>query len=98
MSAARWDRLSADLAAAGVVVTVATRAYPGGMSRSVAVKRPGGDLVEIHDKWWNRNPSKWVGWQVHVENGDGILTRSYAITRSRREVVQAFVENLSIQD
>jgi hypothetical protein len=91
----RWERLAANLTAAGVPVDVTTNAYPGGVSRSITLRGPDGTLVGIHDKWWNRNVDEWVGWEVHVENAESIVTRTWRRTKRRSEVVAAVSEALT---
>jgi hypothetical protein len=93
VNAERWDRLAATLAAAGIDATVHARSYPGGTSRSITIKLPGG-LLEVHDKWWRKNADVWIGWQVHTENADGIVTREWPLTKKRSEVAAAVAEAL----
>jgi hypothetical protein len=90
MSAERWQRLADDLTAAGVEhAWINTSTYPGGTSRYICWPSDDGSAVAIHDKWWNKNPDVWIGWQVHAENEDCILTRQWPITKKRSEVLAA---------
>jgi hypothetical protein len=103
MSAARWERLKASLAAAGVDATVDERPYSEavygrvqhGVSRSIAIRTPDRGFVEIGDGWWRKNPDVWIGWKVVVSGADSIITRDYAPTKKRSEVVAAVKEALA---
>lgn len=98
MTAERWDRLAASLADAGITATVSPRPYPGGVSYSITLRRPDGHLVEIHDRWWRKNPAVWIGWQVHLEGRDSIVIRDWPVTKKRSEVVAAVKAALATSD
>lgn len=96
----RWGRLVADLAAAGIAATIDENSYAEslhgrprfGVSRSVTIHRPGTGNVRIADRWWNKNPDVWVGWEVWTEDREGIVTRSWRWTKKRSEVIAAVRE------
>jgi len=99
MSAERWNRLAADLAAAGVeVVRVDERAYSEsnygrvrhGVSRSITIRRADGWLVEINDSWWHKNDAVWTGYTVTASDR-GSITRSVRRGMKRRSEVVAAV-------
>lgn len=91
----RWDRLAADLAAAGIEASVYSRPYSEGrhgriehgVSYGIVLAHPAGGTVEVHDKWWRKNDSVWVGWQVHREGADAIEIEHSPLTKNRRDVV-----------
>jgi hypothetical protein len=83
----RWNRLAADLTAAGIEATVDQAR--GGVNHSISLRLPSGDRVEIHDKWWRKNADRWLGWEVHTEDREGIVTRVWTRTMKRPEVVAA---------
>lgn len=94
----RWDRLAADLEAAGITARVDSRAYTEtrygrpahGVSRSITLRHPAGGLVAIHDRWWNKNPDVWVGWEVYREDAEGIVQgRPSRWSKKRAEVTAA---------
>lgn len=95
--ASRWDRLAADLAAAGFQVTVDVKQYTEdrrgrvhhGSTRSVRMILPDGRHITICDGWWSKNPDYWIGWQVWLEAPDGITLRTWRYTKKRGEVVAA---------
>jgi hypothetical protein len=90
MSAARWQRLADDLAAADFPADVQRWNYPGGVSESIGFNVPDLDVrVEVHDKWWRKNADVWIGWQVHVEDAEGIIVREWPLTKKRSQVVAA---------
>ena len=99
-AATRWDRLTADLAAAGVDVKVDERPYAEavygrvthGVSRTITIRRPGRGVVTISDVYARRNASKWLGWHVVAENADSIIERSFRWTTKRSDVVAQIVE------
>lgn len=93
--AERWNRLAVTIAAADLpVTTVSSR--PNGTTHFISGTLPSGDRVEIHDKWWRKNPQVWIGYQVHVEDADGIERRSWPITKKRSEVIAAVREALMV--
>jgi hypothetical protein len=58
--------------------------------------RAGSTLLVVADTWWRKNLDVWTGWQVHVENADGIVTRNFPKTKKRAQVVrdvQAALDN-----
>lgn len=95
MSAARWDRLVADLVAAGVPAKVTSRTFSQlehgrvvhGVSRSIGIGQ-GEGLVMIRDRYGRGG--KWYGYSVCVTRGD----HDQEICRSakRSEVVGAVVK------
>lgn len=93
MSAAvRWGRLVANLAAAGVAAEVSEQPYPGGVSRSILLRR-GDLLIEVNDTWWPKNPDVWTGYEVHTEGRrDSIVRSTWPRTKKRSEVVAAVLE------
>lgn len=103
-SSTRWGRLAADLTEIGVEVRVAERPYSEsvygrvqhGVSRGITLRHQGGGLVEIRDKWWRKNPDVWIGWQVDVEDREGIVVRHWPITKRRGEVVAAVRDALAL--
>lgn len=103
-TSARWSRLAADLTELGVEVRVTEQSYTQelygrvqhGVSRSITFRHQGGGLVEVHDKWWRKNPDVWIGWQVHVENCDSIEVQHWPITKKRSEVVAAVRDALAL--
>lgn len=106
MSSERWERLAADLRAAGVEPgridervyseTVRGRARSG-ISRSIAVRRADGCLIEIHDSWWVKNPDVWTGWTVTRSGQDGIVADRKWSLKQRSEVVAAVLRMLDGQ-
>lgn len=104
MTAARWDRLAADLAAAGVPVTVDARPYAEavfgrvqhGTTRSVSLALKGGRRLTVSDRWWRKNPDVWIGWEVYTERADGIAERPAPLTKKRPEVVEAVLAALDL--
>lgn len=97
MSAARWQRLADDLAAAGVDADVETIRYsPAGQvaNRHITIRRADGSLVQVRDKYWRKNVDVWIGWQVHVDTADGYVGQTWPITKKRSEVVAAVREAL----
>lgn len=89
MSAERWDRMVQTLVSrAGVNAQVHARSYPGGVSRSITIVTPNKHLIGVHDKWWRRNDSVWIGWQVHVEGPDSLVIKDFPVTKKRSEVAQ----------
>lgn len=99
----RWDRLAADLAAAGVEGRVVSRAFSEvrrgravhGVTRYWTARLPAGGSVEVHDKWWRKNLDVWVGWQVHREDREGIEQDTAPLTKNRSEVVASVVAMLA---
>ena len=103
MSAARWDRLVQDLAAAGVNAKVTSKAYcedrrgrvHNGVSRSIVI-RIDACVVEIGDRWWSKNPDIWVGWEVSLIDAADIVIARERWTKTRSDVV-ASVDRLVTQ-
>lgn len=91
MTEDRWDRLVQSLAAAGVEARLDQRPYRGGITKSISIRLADG-LVEIHDKWWRKNDTVWIGWQVHAEGRDSIVRRTWSLTKKRGEVVASVLE------
>lgn len=87
----RWDRLARDLGAVDIPARVDARSFPGGVSYSILLRTDAG-LVGVHDKWWRKNPEIWIGWQVHTEDREGIVTKTWPITKKRSQVVAAVKE------
>jgi hypothetical protein len=85
----RWDRLSADLKAAGIDCTLYRRTGQYGCGPKAEITITEGDRkVVISDKWWNKNIDVWVGWQVFAEDHEGItLGRPSRWTKKRSETV-----------
>jgi len=100
MSGARWRILVAELAAAGVDVTLDEHAYSEDrygrvhhdVTRSITLHLTDGGQLGIHDKWARFNADIWLGWQVHTENANSITTRSYPFTKDRSDVIAAVLE------
>jgi hypothetical protein len=89
----RWERLAARLTVAGIDAKLSQRSGPGAYFISI----PAGDVnVEVHDKWWSKNPDVWIGWQVHTDNVRTMLSsRGSALTKKQSEVVAAVREELA---
>ncbi len=96
MSSPRWDRLAADLHAAGHVVQVDKLprgqvenepAGYGSENLGMTIRVEAG-VVQIRDGWWRKNPKVWIGWQAWLENGDSIVVRELQATKSRSAVVE----------
>jgi hypothetical protein len=95
MSAARWDRLVADLAAAGVPAKVTAKAYSqveygrvvSGVSRSIGIGH-GEGLVMVRDRYGRGG--KWYGYSVCVTQGEH--DREVCRSTKRPEVVAAVVK------
>lgn len=95
MSAERWDRLVADLVAAGVPAKVTAKAYSQveygrvvhGVSRSIGLGQ-GEGLVMIRDRYGRGG--KWYGYSVCVTQGDH--DREVCRSTKRSEVVAAVVK------
>lgn len=95
MSAARWERLADDFAAAGVPATIDITNYPGGVSRSILIRHDD-TLITVMDRWWNKNDSVWIGWSVAVEGvKDSIIRKTYPLTKKRSEVVAHVAANIT---
>lgn len=90
----RWDRLT-DAVNDVLPVVLVSRSYPGGVSYHVGGRLPNGSDVEVHDKWWSKNDTVWVGYQVHVENAESIITRTWPITKNRASVVEQVRQAMS---
>lgn len=92
---ARWDRLAADLAAAGVPCKVTARAYSQteygrvvhGVSRSIIIGSGTGSIA-VRDKFGRGG--KWYGYVADQQRADGCdeLIIRRAVTK-RSEVVAA---------
>lgn len=92
----RWDRLAADLAAAGIDARLDRRRYVqaersrivNGVSSSIFIRHPQGGSVEIDDK--HGRGGKWYGWTVTRTGADSItIGRPTWGTTKRSEVVAA---------
>lgn len=96
----RWERLEADLAAAGIPVTVDAKPYAEssygrvrhGVSRSITQRLADGRLVHVRDQQWRKNADVWVGWCVSVDAPNGIVARTWPATKIRSQVVAAMRE------
>ncbi len=100
MSSPRWDRLAADLHAAGHVVQVdhlpAAEASPDGEpAYSMTIAVPCG-TVEIRDAWHSAAPRLWIGWRARLVGPDlehgapgGVIRSMWPLTL--RDRVVAFV-------
>lgn len=94
MSAERWERLRADLAAEGVEVTIDERPYTEevygrlthGVTRSITIMRAdaGHGPVVVRDTWWR---DRWTGWRTSGEDREGIETYAGLRTKKRAAVV-----------
>lgn len=90
MSAERWARVVASLAASGVTATVTEKPFPGGISHSITIPLDADRSIWIGDSWWRKNDQVWIGWQTHVENNrTRLVERSWPITKKRGDVVRA---------
>lgn len=88
MEAARWERLVASLAAAGIDAKVDFN----GLARSICIRLED-HFVHIGDKYWRKNADIWIGWQVCTEGRrDSIVQRIWPLTKKRSEVVAAVLE------
>lgn len=95
----RWDRLAADLAAAGIAARVDRRHYAqaergrvvNGTSSSIFIRHPLGGSVEIDDK--HGRGGKWYGWTVSRVGADSIITGRPARGATRRGDVVTAVKN-----
>lgn len=103
-SSPRWDRLAADLAAAGIDARIDSLPYAEdrhgrvvhGVSRSAFIRHPDGGSVEINDRYWAKNPDVWLGWEIVRIGADSItIGRPSRATKNRSEVVQAAREKLA---
>jgi len=98
VSAERWERLAAALAAAGVPATVTARAYTQveyghivhGVSRSIWLGQ-GEGLVVIRDQ--HGRGGKWYGYAVTITEGDH--DRDLCRSTRRSEIVAAVLEAVS---
>jgi len=96
----RWDRLAADLAAAGIPISIDSKSYAEaaygriqrGVSRSVTIRLRDGYIVHIRDQWWRKNLDVWVGWVVSVDASNGLVARTWTATKKRSQVVTAMRE------
>lgn len=91
----RWDRLQADLAAAGITARVDARPYPGGTTRSITIQAAT-VLVCVHDTWWRSNDAVWTGWEVYTEGrADSLVKRTWPRTKNRSQAVAAVRDALA---
>lgn len=96
MTAERWARLTADLAAAGVEVTVTEKPYSQlnygrvehGVTRQIIIGLADGGLLTVRDKYGRGG--KWYGWQVDRDDKDGYVA-AQSRTSTRRSVTVAQV-------
>lgn len=91
----RWQRLAVTLAEHGVDAAVDERPYPGGVTRSIVIRRPNGGVVEISDQWWSKNVDVWIGYGVYKVGRDDITEKSYPYSKNRRTVVDYVKDALS---
>lgn len=91
----RWERLAAQISEAALPVAVSSRTYPGGVTYFIGRTLDDGRRVEVHDAWWRKNPNVWIGYDVHIEGIDSIVTRAWPRTKKRSEVVAAVREAVS---
>ena len=93
MSAARWERLRADLAAAGIETKISERAYADlvygrvehGVTRHIYIGSGAGS-IDIADRWGRGG--KWYGWTVSVAYGErGEYDREVVRGATRRSKV-----------
>lgn len=97
MTSPRWDKLAADLTAAGFTAKVDERPYSeidrgrvrSGVSRSITVSVPGKGLVTVSDSWWHKNPEIWLGWEITAEDAESIVQGRPVHSKKRGEVVTA---------
>jgi hypothetical protein len=102
---ARWERLRAQLAEAGVDVAVDARSYSEavfgrvrfGTSYSARLILADGRHVTISDRWWRKNPDVWIGWEVALEGADDLVKRTWPLTKKRGEVVAAVLEAVELE-
>lgn len=95
-TAARWNRLADTFADADVPMTT-LQSTLGGQGFCIGRRvNDAGDRIEIHDKWWRKNHDVWIGYQVHIEDREGIVRREWPITKKRSEVVAAVREALGL--
>jgi hypothetical protein len=97
VSAERWSRLVTSLADAGVAARVDTRAFPGGVSRSISVRRSAGLVIEINDTWWRKNQAVWIGWVVTVSGRDDFVKAQWRNLKDRRAACDAVLEALRMK-
>jgi hypothetical protein len=103
MTAARWNRLTDALAAAGIHAEVDAKPYAAssfgrvrsGVERSVTIHRPGVGAVCVGDQWWSKNPTVWIGYEVWTEGTDDLVKRRWPLTKKCSEVVTAVREALA---
>lgn len=100
MAEDRWDRLAADLAAAGVEARLDRRPYQQaewgrvvhGTSSSIFIRHPHGGSVEISDKYGRRG--KWYGWTVSRVGADSITIGRPTWGSTKRNEITATVTSL----
>lgn len=85
----RWERLQADLQAAGIDVQIDATAYPGGIRRSISVRAANGNFIEVNDGWWRKNDNVWIGYGVYVSDRDDIVIGQRQGLKKRSLVVAA---------
>ena len=93
----RWDRLAADLAAAGIEARLDRRPYvqerygriEHGVSSSIFIRHPHGGSVEISEKYGRGG--KWYGWTVVRTGADSITIGRPTWAQAKRSVTVAAV-------
>lgn len=92
MAEDRWDRLTADLTAAGFDAKLERIPFNDGHQRGIrseiTFRLPGG-TVTVSDAWWRKNPGIWTGWQVTAEDTGSIVRGRPQLSKKRRETVAA---------
>lgn len=96
----RWDRLADALTVTcpPQVFAVTTRSYPGGVSRSVIHRLPDGDSVEVRDTWWVKNHDVWTGYRIDLVDQEGIIRRTWPITKKRSEAAAAVLAAIAFAE
>lgn len=93
----RWDRLAADLNAAGIAASVERWPYTQerygriehGVSKRIYLNHPDGGLVTVSDKYGRGG--KWYGWTVTREGADSITIGRPTWAQTKRSVTVAEV-------
>jgi len=88
----RWDRLAADLAAAGIQGRIDRKPWQGteygrvvhGVSSSIWIAVPGKGGVSISDKYGRGG--KWYGFSVTAEDREGIVVGRFGWAQPKRSV------------
>jgi hypothetical protein len=102
MASERWERLTADLTAAGVQARLDRRPYTEsyygrvvhGVSHSIFIRHQDGGSVEIDDK--HGRGGKWYGWTVTRVGADSICIGAPTWgTTKRSETVAAVLARMS---